>query len=56
MDRARITVRMPQDLKSDVERLAERDALSMNAVIILALRQYVAKCDKKKARRDDDGD
>lgn len=56
MGRVRITVRMPQDLKSDVERLAERDALSMNAVIIFALRRYVAKCDRKKARSDDDGD
>lgn len=47
-DKARVTVRMPGKLKADAERVSAASGVSVNAVILLALREYIARFDKKK--------
>ena len=48
MDRARMTVRIPQDLKEAIDRLAQKNGLTVNAIVTLAIQRYVAKNDKKE--------
>jgi hypothetical protein len=50
MDKVKLTVRLPQPLKDDVERVAGRLGISINAAVVLALGEYVARQDKKKLK------
>lgn len=48
MDKKKLTIRLTESQKADAERIARRMGLSVNAVVVLALADYVARADKKK--------
>lgn len=48
-NKARLTVRMTADVKRDTERVAAALGVSVNTVVLLALRDYITRHDKKKA-------
>lgn len=48
-NKVRLTVRMTADVKRDAERVAAALGVSVNTVVLLALRDYITRHDKKKA-------
>lgn len=48
MEKVQTTIRLTAKQKADVERIAKRLGISINAVIVLAIGEYIARLDKKK--------
>lgn len=53
MEKVKLTVRLTPGQRADAERMAKRLGISINAVMLLALSEYVARQDKKKLKESD---
>jgi hypothetical protein len=50
MDEKRITLRLPSDVHDEITRLAEQDVRSLNAEILVLLREAIAARQRQRRR------
>jgi predicted transcriptional regulator len=51
MKDSQISLRVPSDLRAELQRLADADQRSMSSLMVMALREYVERQSKSKSRK-----